>query len=607
MTSTHRGQPTQAADPVQPDGDGVSANRVRFLTAEPVEPGRVRNPIFESWRRSRDLKVAADDIEMSYIRDPDMDTPLTRAAAPVLRSLRQQLDGQPVSIILTDPTGLVLSRETGDRDLERHLDRVLLAPGFSYAEKFVGTNGIGTALEMGGPAMVFGHEHYAEDLEDLACAGIPIHDPISGRTVGAIDLTCWRRDAGSLLLALAKATADQIRHGLLADTGAKQLELFQEYLRTCHRMTGAVFALNGDVVMSNDYARTVLDPTDQAALLAQATEALAGGQRGSVVVDLPTGTAARLYYRPVHGGGQPVGVVAHVKPCEAEIQPTGDRHGSSRMQLPGLVGTAAPWLRACQDVEAALGSSEWLAVEGEPGVGKSALLQAVHRRLRPEGRFVCVDAVDAATDPSWLSDVRRALLDADSLVVRHVDKIDAARLRALRLALQDANGQERKRPLWVAVTLGYESENPELTSFLRLFPSTIEVPPLRRHMEDLPALVSFFIGRIGHHGQLVCSAEAMRLLMRSSWPGNAEQVHQMLRQVVKHRRTGSIQPSDLPPEAWTVSRRLLSPLECMERDAIVQCLLDGHGNKAEAARSLGMSRATIYRKIREYGVMVTTA
>ncbi|MBA3277282.1 MAG: helix-turn-helix domain-containing protein, partial [Geodermatophilaceae bacterium] len=44
----------------------------------------------------------------------------------------------------------------------------------------------------------------------------------------------------------------------------------------------------------------------------------------------------------------------------------------------------------------------------------------------------------------------------------------------------------------------------------------------------------------------------------------------------------------------------------MERDAIVQCLLDGHGNKAEAARSLGMSRATIYRKIREYGVMVTT-
>jgi len=551
------------------------------------------------------MKVAADDIEMSYIRDPDMETPLIRAAAPVLRTLREQLDGQPVSIILTDPTGLVLSRETADRDLERHLDRVLLAPGFSYAEKFVGTNGIGTALEVGGPAVVFGHEHYAEDLEDLACAGIPIHDPISGRTVGAIDLTCWRRDAGSLLLALAKATADQIRHAMLADTGARQLELFQEYLRTCHRMTGAVFALNGDVVMSNDYARTVLDPIDQAALLTQAAEALAGGHRGSVVVELPTGMAARMYCRPVSGGGQPAGVVVHVKLGDTEPQPNPDKHGTPRMLLPGLVGSAGPWLRVCQEVGAVFGSGEWLAVEGEPGVGKLSLLQAVHRRLRPEGRFVIVDALGAATDPHWLSAARQVLLDADSFVVQHADKLDASGQRALRLALQEAAAVERKMPLWVAVTLAHGSESAELTRLLRLFPTTIEVPPLRHHLEDLQPLVSHFIARLGHYGQLVCSTQAMRLLMRSSWPGNAEQVHQMLRQVVKHRRTGSIQPGDLPPEAWTVSRRLLTPLECMERDAIVKCLLDRHGNKAEAARSLGMSRATIYRKIREYGVMVT--
>jgi len=95
----------------------------------------------------------------------------------------------------------------------------------------------------------------------------------------------------------------------------------------------------------------------------------------------------------------------------------------------------------------------------------------------------------------------------------------------------------------------------------------------------------------------------MRLLMRSPWPGNAEQLQQMLRQVVQHRRTGSIEPEDLPPEARTVSRRLLSPLESMERDAIVRSLTDAGGNKLAAAGSLGMSRATIYRKIREYGIV----
>jgi transcriptional regulator of acetoin/glycerol metabolism len=52
-----------------------------------------------------------------------------------------------------------------------------------------------------------------------------------------------------------------------------------------------------------------------------------------------------------------------------------------------------------------------------------------------------------------------------------------------------------------------------------------------------------------------------------------------------------------------VSRRLLSPLESIQRDAIVQSLLDHQGNKAKGAGSLGMSRATIYRKIHEYGII----
>jgi transcriptional regulator of acetoin/glycerol metabolism len=72
---------------------------------------------------------------------------------------------------------------------------------------------------------------------------------------------------------------------------------------------------------------------------------------------------------------------------------------------------------------------------------------------------------------------------------------------------------------------------------------------------------------------------------------------------VQHRRSGVIEPGDLPPEAQTVSRRRLSPLESMERDAIVNSLADAHGSKVKAARSLGMSRATIYRKIHEYGIL----
>src|SRR5262249_26520783 len=178
-----------------------------------------------SWWRSRDWNVPADRIELSYVRDPNLATPLTGSAMPVLRHLRENVEGQPISAILTDPAGGGRPRPTPDQSRDRHLDGVKLAPGFSYAEELVGTNGIGTALEGGQPAHVFGHEHYAENLEDLACAGVPIHHPITGKTIGAVDLTCWRKDADPLLVALVKTTADQLPQALVPDSSARQREL----------------------------------------------------------------------------------------------------------------------------------------------------------------------------------------------------------------------------------------------------------------------------------------------------------------------------------------------------------------------------------------------
>jgi transcriptional regulator of acetoin/glycerol metabolism len=273
------------------------------------------------------------------------------------------------------------------------------------------------------------------------------------------------------------------------------------------------------------------------------------------------------------------------------------------MSLPGLVGNGALWLRGCRQVESVYDSGEWLALEGEPGVGKLTLVRAVHQRRNPAERFYVLDAAEA-TDTDWLLRARRELLDGEgSLLIRHVDLLNARQLNALTSALQEARAASRQDDLWVAVTLDRRLAHGDLTRLLRFFPSTVELPPLRHHIEDLHVLVPFFVAKLGQHGRLTCSPEAMQLLLRSKWPGNTEQLWQVLKRVVQKRRTGSIQPADLPPECWTVSRRLLSPLESMERDAIVQGLLDYQGNKVKAAKSLGMSRATIYRKIHEYGIV----
>jgi transcriptional regulator of acetoin/glycerol metabolism len=163
------------------DGTGLARARQRFLAAQPLEPGQVRDTILACWQRSRRWNVAAGPhrpVLRSRSRPRHAADPQRPA---VLQSLPGEgLEGQPASVILTDARGVVLCRLTADHDLERHLDSIQLAPGFSYAEEFAGTNGIGTALESGQAAHVSGHEHYAGQLVDLACAAVPIRHPVSG-------------------------------------------------------------------------------------------------------------------------------------------------------------------------------------------------------------------------------------------------------------------------------------------------------------------------------------------------------------------------------------------------------------------------------------------
>jgi transcriptional regulator of acetoin/glycerol metabolism len=450
------------------DGTGLARARQRLLAAQPVEPGQVRDMILASWQRSRQWNVAAGHIDPCYVRDPGLDTPLTRSALPVLQSvLGEGLEGRPVGVILTDAGGVVLCRLTTDHDLERHLDSIQLAPGFSYAEEFAGTNGIGTALESGQAAHVFGHEHYAGQLVDLACAALPIRHPVSGLTTGAVGLTCWRRDAGWLLIALARSIADQITQVLVNHSSVQEFQLLQDYLRACRHTGGIIVALTNDMVMMNDCARDVLDPGDQAALLGHAARALAGGHRGAVDAALPTGATARMHCRPLPGQDQRrlAGGVVHVKlvgPAGKLATGTGS---PPRRQVSGLAGSGPLWLRSCDQVDAAMAAGSWLALEGEPGTGKLALLRAVHRRRNPAGTFHVLDAGDASGH-DWLPAPGDLSGAGGSLVIRHPDRLSALRLRALRTALEQALAAGPQKALWAAVTLSQGPVSGDLAGLL---------------------------------------------------------------------------------------------------------------------------------------------
>jgi transcriptional regulator of acetoin/glycerol metabolism len=584
-----------------------------FLTFEDIEPGVVREPIMASWIRSRDYHVAADHFELPFAPNPDRSATLTRSAMGILAEADGQFGNEPVSLILTDAEGVVLDRRTGDSQLQRHLDKVSLAPGFSYAEEFVGTNGIGTALEGRGPAQVFGHEHYVENLEDLACAGAPIHHPTTGKVLGVVDLTCWRPDANQMMVAAVASIARRIEESLLEHTGRRELALLQDYLATCQRNRGPVLAISNDLVMLNDSARQLIDPRDQTTLLGLATDALSSGKPTQFSCPLPTGSTARVHCKPSWTDGSVIGGVVQVYLLPpAATQPTGSSVPATPGPLPGMVGNGVLWTKCRQEVEAHFRSREWLLLEGEPGAGKLTVARATHLAHTPGGHLRVFDAGDIAapsarSEPGevarWLDEVREELVEGrGTVILRHVDRLPDPVLDELTALL---GSQTPDGPQWVVATrTGTGPMHGALERLASRFPASVVVPPLRHHIDDVRELVPFLISRLTRGASLRCSPEAMRVLMRNRWPGNVAQLYQVIRKVVTHRRTGLIGQADLPAEVQATSRRVLTPLESIECDAIISCLQGADGNRAEAARYLGMSRATIYRKIRDYGIVV---
>lgn len=581
----------------------LSALREKFLACPRTEFSGVRGIISASWRRALEHDVATDEPDPIFVADRDEESLLVRSATPILENLSTELVGHPVAVLLTDANGLVVRRSSADRALHAGLDRISLAPGYSYAEESIGTNGIGTTLECQEPVLVSGFEHFNSRLADFECAGTPIYHPVRGHLVGALDLTSWAGTPGPLLLTLARRTAKQIEDAILEGLGTRELALFREYLSSCQRGSGAIFAVNEDVVMVNSHAQDLYDAADRAALITHSADVAGCRERATVLADLPSGLVARLEYRPVYSGTLLAGGVFRVK----NHTPSPRSPGMPDLPLPGVVGASAAWRQACSAADTSYRGGSWLILSGEPGTGKAALARAVARRHAPSCHLVELDCADVDDVEAWTEALAQHVSDETSpvVVLRHADAIgpqDVQHLTDLFTSWQAAPGEQA--PSWVAVTLSDEPDEPDAVGLLMpFFAHTVEVPPLRHRTEDLQRLVPHLLARHARCRELVASDACLRQLMRLPWTGNVRQLERVLAEVSRRHRSGPIAVTDLPAECRTVTRRQLTHMESIERDAIVQSLAANHGNKEHAAADLGMSRATIYRKIRSFGIV----
>jgi transcriptional regulator of acetoin/glycerol metabolism len=555
---------------------------------------QVRDSIRVSWERSQASRVDIDRPTPTYFDRVDRETTLLRAAKPVIDALSSELTNEPVCIILTDAVGVVLDRRGGDSQLLRRLDSVDLAPGFRYAESDVGTNGIGTALEVRGPILIDGAEHYTGKLRMFSCAGAPITHPITGGLLGVLDITTQARNSNSILLSFAKLAARRIQERVVEEANALDHALLSDYYAACRHSGGSVLALGDEVFMMNAYAQARFDAIDQAALIDRTRDARGTTKPLVILTDLPSGMTARLAYRPTFVGDTLAGGVIQIK----EQRPPTRSPGTRLPLVPGTTGASGVWQHVTQEMLDACKRSEWLVVDGEAGAGKLSLLRAVHQHVFP-GRRLAV--LDPGRDEDLLTEARSELESGADLVVAHAHQLTEDVLDGLADVLQGVRDGALAGDAWIALTLpGERTDVPD--QLVGFFPRTVDVPPLRHHVEDIPALVRTLLSRAGI-ADLTFSTATMNQLMRLPWSGNITHLRAVLAAIARRRRTGVVEIDDLPPECRATSRRQLTAIEALERDAIVDALSRYDGDKQAAAGALGMSRATIYRKIRDYGIV----
>jgi len=306
-----------------------------------------------------------------------------------------------------------------------------------------------------------------------------------------------------------------------------------------------------------------------------------------------------------------------------------------------IIGQSPAMLQVFEIAQQVSPTRATVLITGETGTGKELVAHAIHNLSpRKNGPFIAVHA--AALSPTLLESElfghekgaftgaverrigRFELADGGTLFLDEVGEIDPTiqvkLLRVLEERAFERVGGSKTLSVDVRLVAATNRDLKKLVSegkfrddlFYRLSVVTIALPPLRERREDIPLLVHTFLQQSAwENGRNVreITQEAVNVLMAYDWPGNVRELRNTIEQMVVLARGERLTLRDVPAAIRggadltkiTVVRAGMT-VEEAERQLMVQALKEMHGNRTRAAQKIGMSRRTLHRKLKKYGL-----
>ena len=564
-------------------------------------------------------------------------------------------------MLLTDPNGVVLD-VVGDVGTKATASEVHLVAGASWHESTVGTNGIGTALAMRQPVQVHGAEHFCEGIKSWTCAAAPVYMPGSERILGVIDISGPPSTYQRSNLALALSAARQIEAVLAERCSRDHVHLLETSLKYHGHGDVAdifVFDCHGNLIHSSGKMSFLL--MQLGSCLPGMAPGLPADEFGK---HLPEGLRSEWLHPVHSEGrmiGALVLVPSRIRVLKPFAQSVSQGcvrpHAGSSFQKPGpafesLVGQSIALIGAIDRARHLRGRRVGVLIHGETGVGKELFARAIHGDEESSGPFLsfnCGATTKELIGSELFGYVRGAFTGATNegragrfelahggtLCLDEIGELpldlQPVLLRALEDGVVTRLGEAKSRRVDVrllAMTNRDLLKEVEAGRFRRdlyhrISVTTIRVPPLRDRAGDIDLLTHHFGAVLAQrHGvpSRIFSEEVLRVLRGYSWPGNVRELRNAVESLLLTSDEETVSVNELPPEMScgpadmalgrtghsgsslvdgfdSASGKRLGQIE---QHAIVCAIHDSNGNLTRAARVLGVSRSTLYRKVERY-------
>ena len=565
------------------DAKRVQSAKERALASPAVAAADAE--LVNSWKRSQAAIGDPGNIQdVPHVPESLLDEHLLDMFGALMNRFAEDIEGTGLALLLADSRGQILQRWFEDRQAETHLDRVGTVRGAVLAENVVGTNGVGTVVTLGKPVQIRGTEHYADFYQGAVCTGSPVLHPITGKLLAVVTLSCDLTPRSDLLKPLVRSMATQLEQHLMSVEQPSAREMFNVFLDLSRNQRNPVVAFGPQGAMIQSPQASALTSHDMPLLRMLGDEPR---PTGTYVVELSSGPT-KLNFTSVSPRNNVVVLVGEPSKRLGAVHPA--------THLARTAGRSPGWLSTINQFERLRATREPVILAGEAGVGKTSLALGDKEPSSADrlGPVLC-DAAERHIlgTRDWLARLSTVFADRGDVVIRGIETLDLPALDGLRALIESQDDS-----LGVVMTLSTDNRDDVERFEMKFSATALWIPPLRDRVEDLPDLWHSIAASIAPGARLEPNDETMALLRTYSWPGNIKELRRMISQLAASGKTGPVIPTDLPSNMQ--SSKTLSLIEKVELEAIRKALQEAKGNRVRAADILGVSRATVYRKMKVY-------